>query len=142
MAGNKPPEPDRPPEPDPRLKSVIRKVHRLTATFFRVSPDSTGGTYKVGALSLMLNQIAEPSSAAITVEGLVLDNDDPDADLAGEVRLIDDSSAVRTWAMDRVGSFTLESVVPGAYQLEIHSAHQVTIFENLRIGGPGLEAHD
>jgi hypothetical protein len=127
----------------PPSVGLLDRMFRLIATAVLPSPrvavgalrgvsERSSQVYEAGPVGISIDQTRESPDAGITVTGLVWHTDEPDAGLAGEALLVRSDGITSTTPIDEGGNFVFESVVDGAYALEVRTTLRVVV-ENLHI---------
>jgi hypothetical protein len=101
----------------------------------RGSADKFSSNFRAGPLAIKITQTNEPRRSGRILVGLVWQGDNPDAELSGEARLLDERGDSRSTPIDRFGNFTFENVGAGTYHVELQIEMHVTVVEELRVSG-------
>jgi hypothetical protein len=133
-----------PTEPDPEA-GVLDRLRRLVATATSPAPGAayaglraSGGagtrTYRAGGVTVSLSSTPPDHQGRASLDGLILHDNAPASDLGGiEVVLQAPNQVTHVAAIDDLGSFTFESVLPGTYHLEVRLPHEVVVIEALSL---------
>jgi hypothetical protein len=127
-----------------------RRERRAMAVGARGAPgpgrDVPTVVYQTDEATVVLRVNGAARADTVSVRGLILPHRRDSAALwGGEARLLDlagprpGGGGVYLEHIDERGGFVLEDVAPGAYRLELRSAHDVVVLNDLEIGcGQGL----
>ncbi len=134
-------------EDDAPPVGAVERMRRLVATLLppppRTSPyanlrgadDAMARTYQAGDVTITLDLGAPVRRGRTSLVGLIWRNgDDPETIADSAVVLIDENSGTQTTAIDDVGNFAFDDIIPGAYQLEVTLGDDHITIEGVSIG--------
>ncbi|HEY8292343.1 MAG TPA: zf-HC2 domain-containing protein [Thermomicrobiales bacterium] len=119
-----------------RIATVLPPPPRTSPyASLRGADDATARTYQAGDVTITLDLGAPVRRGRTSLVGLLWRNgDDPERIADSVVALMDEAGTTQTTAIDEVGNFTFDEIIPGTYQLEVTLGDDTIIIEGLLVG--------